>query len=40
LGSSARPRLAVFKSGRHIYAQLIDDASGKTSPMPLRSTKG
>lgn len=29
-GSSARPRLAVFKSGRHIYAQLIDDASGKT----------
>jgi large subunit ribosomal protein L18 len=29
-GSEARPRLAVFKSGRHIYAQVIDDASGKT----------
>ena len=29
-GSSARPRLAVFKSGRHIYAQVIDDGTGKT----------
>ena len=29
-GSQERPRLAVFKSGRHIYAQVIDDASGKT----------
>src|SRR5512143_783623 len=29
-GSQGRPRLAVFKSGRHIYAQVIDDASGKT----------
>ena len=29
-GSEARPRLAVFKSGRHIYAQVIDDASGRT----------
>jgi large subunit ribosomal protein L18 len=29
-GSSSRPRLAVFKSGRHIYAQVIDDASGQT----------
>ena len=29
-GSSERPRLAVFKSGRHIYAQVIDDASGRT----------
>jgi large subunit ribosomal protein L18 len=25
-----RPRLAVFKSGRHIYAQVIDDGSGST----------
>ena len=25
-----RPRLAVFKSGRHIYAQVIDDAKGST----------
>ena len=29
-GSEERPRLAVFKSGRHIYAQVIDDASGRT----------
>jgi large subunit ribosomal protein L18 len=29
-GSSARPRLAVFRSLNHIYAQLIDDDSGKT----------
>ena len=29
-GSGARPRLAVFRSLNHIYAQVIDDASGKT----------
>ena len=29
-GSEARPRLAIFKSGKHIYAQVIDDASGRT----------
>src|SRR2546429_7507240 len=29
-GSAGRPRLAVFRSITHIYAQLIDDASGKT----------
>jgi large subunit ribosomal protein L18 len=29
-GTSARPRLAVFRSGRHISAQVIDDAAGKT----------
>ena len=29
-GSAARPRLAVFRSITHIYAQLIDDDSGKT----------
>jgi len=29
-GSTARPRLAVFKSGRYIYAQVIDDAKGET----------
>lgn len=27
---SKRPRLSVFKSGRHIYAQVIDDVAGKT----------
>ena len=25
-----RPRLSVFKSNRHIYAQIIDDVEGKT----------
>ncbi len=25
-----RPRLSVFRSGRHIYAQVISDAEGKT----------
>ena len=29
-GTSARPRLAVFRSLNHIYAQVIDDSSGKT----------
>ena len=29
-GSDARPRLAVFRSLNHIYAQVIDDASGRT----------
>jgi len=28
--NSDRPRLSVFKSGRHIYAQVIDDAQGIT----------
>ena len=29
-GTSERPRLAVFKSARHIYAQVIDDDAGRT----------
>lgn len=29
-GTAERPRLAFFKSSRHIYGQLIDDDSGKT----------
>ncbi len=28
--SVGRPRLSVFRSGKHIYAQIIDDAVGKT----------
>lgn len=29
-GTPERPRLAVFRSQKHIYAQIIDDVSGKT----------
>src|SRR5215470_11105372 len=29
-GVSARPRLSVFRSSKHIYAQVIDDAKGHT----------
>ena len=29
-GNAERPRLAVFRSNKHIVAQLIDDRSGKT----------
>jgi large subunit ribosomal protein L18 len=29
-GSAARPRLAVFRSNRYIYAQVIDDDAGRT----------
>jgi large subunit ribosomal protein L18 len=29
-GSASRPRLAVFRSNTHIYAQVIDDAAGRT----------
>jgi large subunit ribosomal protein L18 len=29
-GSPERPRLSVFRSSKHIYAQLIDDYTGKT----------
>jgi len=28
--SGGRPRLSVFRSGKHIYAQVIDDAQGRT----------
>ena len=29
-GSEARPRLSVFRSNKQIYAQVIDDAQGRT----------
>jgi large subunit ribosomal protein L18 len=28
--AGARPRLSVHRTGKHIYAQIIDDAAGKT----------
>ncbi len=30
IGSSARPRLSIYKSNRFIHAQMIDDEAGKT----------
>ena len=29
-GSTDRPRLSVFRSGRHVYAQVVNDTDGKT----------
>src|SRR5215207_9400452 len=29
-GTEARPRLCVFRSNKHIYAQIVDDSNGKT----------
>jgi large subunit ribosomal protein L18 len=41
-GSSERPRLNVYRSLNHIYAQLIDDRSGKTlaSASTVQGSKG
>jgi large subunit ribosomal protein L18 len=33
LGTLERPRLCVFRSAKHIYAQLIDDGKGQTMVM-------
>lgn len=39
-GSEQRPRLAVFRSNKEIYAQLIDDVSGKTITAASSRDKG
>lgn len=41
-GTAQRPRLAVFKSNKFIYAQLIDDAAGRTlcAASDLKDGKG
>ena len=30
MGTDARPRLSIFKSVKHVYAQVIDDLTGRT----------
>ena len=45
-GTAERPRLAIFRSLNHVYAQIIDDAAGKTlasastTEKDLRGTTG
>ncbi len=39
-GNSERPRLTVYKSLKHIYAQIIDDAEGKTLAYASTDGKG
>ena len=38
-GTSARPRLSVYKSSKHLYAQLIDDESGRSLVSVTTNTK-
>ena len=39
-GTPDRPRLSVFRSNRHIYAQIIDDVVGVTLVSASTSAKG
>lgn len=39
-GTDAQPRLSVFRSNKEIYAQLIDDVSGKTIAAASSRDKG
>ena len=39
-GTAARPRLNVFRSAKHIYAQLIDDVAGVTLASASSMEKG
>lgn len=42
-GTAVRPRLSVFRSAQHIYAQLVDDTTGKilvsVSDMKMKGKK-
>ncbi len=42
VGSESRPRLSVFRSNKFIYAQIIDDSTGKTlvSVSDIKEAKG
>ena len=40
VGTASKPRLSVFRSSKHIYAQLIDDLNGVTWPLPVARGKG
>lgn len=39
-GTALRPRLNVFRSSKHIYAQVIDDATGRTLAAASSMDKG
>jgi len=38
--ATGRPRLSVFRSNKHIYAQIIDDAAGRTLVAASTMEKG
>lgn len=38
-GTAQRPRLCIYKSLKHLYAQLVDDASGTTLASVTTNTK-
>lgn len=38
-GTTERPRFSVFRSAKHIYAQVIDDTTGKTLVSASSNTK-
>ena len=39
-GTAERPRLTVFRSNKHIYAQVIDDVAGKTLAATSTANEG
>ena len=40
VGTTEKPRLAVYRSHKHIYAQIIDDSQGKTLAASSTLKKG